>query len=41
MQKNSPLSPTCHFLSPATEESDCLEAFSQDGGKLDSVAELP
>ena len=40
MQKNSPLAPTCHFLSPATEESSCPEALSQDGGKLDSVTRM-
>lgn len=38
MQKSYPLAFTCHILSPATKESSCLEAFSQDGGVSDSVA---
>lgn len=42
MQKNSPLGSTCHFfVSPVTEESNCLEAFGQDGGVLDSDPGLP
>lgn len=40
MQKISSLAPTCHFLSPATEESSCPEALSQDGGELDSVGRM-